>query len=220
MNEHPEIQIIRETSEFVVINKPSGYMVHRSKIAADRFGVVDFLKKQLSCDLAPGHRLDRQTSGVMIFSKNHETSRILNECFANRKVNKVYQTLVRGQFPENITVERKLKSDKGVLQDSATDFKLVEQFKFCALINASPKTGRRHQIRRHLDGISHQIIGDTKHGKGKINALYRQKYALKRMFLHASSLKIDHPLFENEQWSCPLNKELQTILATIREEIV
>jgi tRNA pseudouridine65 synthase len=215
----PLINIIHETKDYVVIDKPSGYLVHRSKIAPDSKGVVDFLRDQLGCDVSPAHRLDRQTSGVMIFSKNTATGRILGDCFLNNKVTKGYIALVRGVFPDSVKVERPLKSDKGVLQDSLTNFELKEQFEYCALVSAFPSTGRRHQIRRHLGGLSHQILGDTTHGKGRLNALYREKYGLNRMFLHASILKIDHPLFSDDlSWTCNLSPVLNNVVELLAAE--
>lgn len=190
------INILRAGPDWAVVEKPSGILMHRSEIAPDRETLVDLLKAQTGRDIYCVHRLDRQTSGVCLVAFDAETTALLQKVFARRQVEKTYLALVRGSFPETLTVERPLTGDDGKKRDATTEFACVTRFKSCSLVRASPLTGRRHQIRRHLAHQMHHIIGDTTYGKGGINREFREKYNLHRLFLHAERLKFTCPRTE------------------------
>jgi tRNA pseudouridine65 synthase len=192
------INVLRTGPEWAVVEKPSGILMHRSEIAPDRETLVDLLKAQTGRDIYCVHRLDRQTSGVCLVAFNAETTALLQKVFARRQVEKNYLALVRGSFPDTLTVERPLTGDDGKKREASTEFGCVHRFRSCSLIRANPLTGRRHQIRRHLAHQMHHIIGDTTYGKGGINREFREKYNLHRLFLHAERLKFTCPRSEAE----------------------
>jgi tRNA pseudouridine65 synthase len=147
----------------------------------------------------PVHRLDRATSGVLVFALNTDIAREISQQFEHRLVSKVYHAVVRGWPPEETHHDVQLKDDRGVLEQAVSDFKRMETYEFeianekfattrLALVEARPKTGRRHQLRRQLRRLNHPILGDTTHGDHWYNTLGRNLGA-PRLMLHASEIQ-------------------------------
>lgn len=178
----------------VAIDKPPGMLVHRSKESADRVFVLQTLRDQLGRRVYPVHRLDRPASGVMAFGLDPDAARDLQESL--RDATKEYLVMVRGETAPAFSSDRPLTSDKGVKQEARTDFERIESRRGFTLLQARPATGRRHQIRRHLAHLGHQVVGDTQHGKGRINRWLREEYGLPRLFLHAS--RVECPMLRAE----------------------
>jgi len=187
------IQCFYEDSHLAVVSKPSGVLMHRSKLATDKITFVELLQKKFGKKVFCPHRLDRQTSGVCVIAFDAQTTSNLQKSFARRQVDKKYLSLVRGHFPDNFSVDRSLKDENGQPKAAFTTFQCVRRFSRCSLILATPLTGRQHQIRRHLAHSAHHIVGDTTYGKGGINRDFRQNHSLHRLFLHAHTLTFDHP---------------------------
>lgn len=210
-----KLRILYQDADLVAIAKPAGMLVHRSDI--DRHEtqfVVQLLRNQLRQRVYPIHRLDKPTSGVLLFALNPETAGLVAEGFNQRKVSKGYLAIVRGYTDESGLIDYPLQRDSGFRQ-SATSAQVdsqeaITQYSRLAtaelpipvgryetsrysLISIQPETGRRHQIRRHMKHIFHPIVGDTTHGDGRHNAMFREQFSLQRLLLAAHRLAFDHP---------------------------
>ncbi len=201
-----ELAILWRDEYLVAIDKPPGIHVHRSEFARQEDNCTRILRDQLNQHIFPIHRLDRATSGVLLFSLDKDMTRELSMQFADRKVGKRYHAVVRGYLPEEGLVDRPLKeSPEKAPADAQTAFRKLAgielpeaigkfpttRYSFAEIL---PSTGRRHQIRRHLAGISHPIICDTIHGDGKHNRFFRERYGVEHLLLFATRLSFRHPL--------------------------
>jgi tRNA pseudouridine65 synthase len=199
------LEIIYEDDFLVAINKPHGLMVHRSKIANDvsEFA-LQLLRDQLGMKVYPCHRIDRKTSGVLLFTKDEKSNRTIQMMFQERQINKKYLAIVRGFTKDSETIDYPLKREDGTIQEAVTSYKTLDKTEIdlpysgqptsrYSLLELSPETGRTHQIRRHLAHIRHPIIGDRPHGCNKQNKLFKEKWDMINMMLHAYSLEFEHP---------------------------
>ena len=203
---NPLLEIIYKDAWMVAINKPHGLLVHRSPIAGDvAVFAVQLLRNQLGAKVWPAHRLDRKTAGVLLFALDPTTNASLHTLFAQRKVKKTYRAIVRGFTEEEGTIERELKNhETGALQEAKTSYRTLARVEMplphaehqtsrYSLVELEPHTGRRHQLRRHMAGINHPIIGDRPHGCNKQNRLWKKTFGLTNMLLHAAELRLPHP---------------------------
>lgn len=169
-------------------------VIHRGW-ARDKLTVSDIVRdKIVNAPVFALHRLDRGTSGVVGFALDKELAAQFQELLQSSKVFKEYIALVRGPLKERLLLEHAIPKEKGGVRVNA----ITEFFPLCrsgrwSLVKAVPKTGRPHQLRRHLKHLSLPIIGDTKYGKGEINRLFREDYGLCRLALHATKLEFNHP---------------------------
>lgn len=199
------LEILYEDEYLVAINKPHGLLVHQSSIArnADEFA-VQLLRDQIGQRVYPTHRLDRKTSGVLLFALDKATNQSLTQQFTDKTITKKYWAIVRGFAPDELTIDYALRKDNGVLQDAVTKIKTVQRTEIdlpfgkhstsrYSLVEAEPITGRMHQIRKHMAHILYPIIGDRPHGCNKQNKLWLEKFGMKTMLLHAHSLTFTHP---------------------------
>ena len=214
------LEILYRDEFLVAINKPSGLLVHRSPI--DRYETefaVQILRDQIGQFVYPVHRLDKPTSGVLLFALDKESASLLGEQFMSRESKKSYIAIVRGYIQERGIIEHALtvKLDKIADKDSSVPIEAQEatteyerlatvELDFAvgkydktrySLVKLHPMTGRKHQLRRHMKHISHHILGDTKYGRGEHNIFIREQFDCHRMLLHASELQIRHP-YTNE----------------------
>ncbi len=214
------LEILYRDEFLVAINKPSGLLVHRSPI--DRYETefaVQILRDQIGQFVYPVHRLDKPTSGVLLFALDKESASLLGEQFMSRENKKSYIAVVRGYIEERGIIEHALtiKLDKIADKDSSvpteaqeatTEYERVATVELdfavgkydktrYSLVKLYPMTGRKHQLRRHMKHISHHILGDTKYGRGEHNIFIREQFDCHRMLLHASELQIRHP-YTNE----------------------
>jgi tRNA pseudouridine65 synthase len=208
-----EFEVLHRCPDFVAVNKPGGLLVHRNRESRDRVFLLQELGKQLGEYLYPVHRLDRGSSGVIVFAFSSEAARDLQGALMSEQAEKEYLALVRGQAPEKGQMTRPLRNDKGERQPCWTEFERIASWSRCSLLRVRIKTGRRHQIRRHMAHLAHHVIGDTTYGKGKINRAMRADFAMPRLCLHAHRLKL--PAFaDNEEVNivAPLFKDLRDFL--------
>lgn len=202
----PLLEILYQDDFLVAINKPHGLMVHRSNIAidVDEFALQQ-LRDQLGIKVYPIHRIDRKTSGILLFSKDKTINKDLHMMFQDRKVSKKYLAIVRGFTEDSETIDYPLKRDDNVMQEAVTYYKTINKTELdlpysghptsrYSMLELSPETGRTHQIRRHLAHIRHPIIGDRPHGCNKQNKLFKEKWSMNSMLLHAYSLEFQHPI--------------------------
>ncbi|NBB92338.1 MAG: pseudouridylate synthase [Gammaproteobacteria bacterium] len=198
-------EILLQDDRLCAINKPTGIMVHRSNIGTDREFVMQNLRDQLGQRVWPVHRLDRATSGVLLFALDPGAARALGGSFMNRRVDKGYLAVVRGWTGANGVVDHPLaRHGRAEPRAARTDYERLASCELpipvggfdtarYSLVAARPETGRRHQIRRHFKHISHHLIGDTTYGDGRHNRLFRRHLDCHRMLLHANRLALEHP---------------------------
>jgi len=177
----------------VAVSKPSGIAVHRGW-SRERIVVLTVLRDQLGRRLFPVHRLDRGTSGVLLFALDPATARGLQEQLAAGRMSKRYLALVRGITADEGLIDHPVpRSPGGPRVPAVTAYRRLATFERYSLLEVVPQTGRLHQIRRHLAHLSHPLVGDVNYGRGDINRKYRAEYALHRLALHAWKLAFDDP---------------------------
>jgi 23S rRNA pseudouridine955/2504/2580 synthase len=226
-----ESHILYEDDWLIVLSKPSGTAVHGGSGLS--FGVIEALRalrpQQKFLELV--HRLDRDTSGCLLIAKKRSALKHLHEQLRDKKVDKRYQALVAGQWPANRfkvkapLLKNTLKSGERVVlvdeegKPSETRFRILESFNNASLIEASPITGRTHQIRVHCLHAGHPIACDNRYGDDDF-ANRTHKLGLKRLFLHAHSLAFIHPnTDERVSFKAPLEPSLISVIKRLRSEI-
>jgi len=203
------LEILYQDDEIIAVNKPANLAVHRSKfVGPDDAFLIDMLREQVGGDVYLAHRLDRATSGVLLSARSKEVAGALGEQFMGRSVQKRYLAVVRGwPDPEQGSIDYALPGsrDTGPRKDAVTDYQRIgvvevpiplgryESQRY-ALVLASPRTGRFRQIRKHFAHIHHPIVGDSQHGRGDHNRLFKLYFASHRLLLHALELEFNHPL--------------------------
>ncbi|MDA3928476.1 MAG: pseudouridine synthase [Prolixibacteraceae bacterium] len=205
-----ELEVLYHDEHLIAINKPHGLLVHRSFIAADvtEFA-IQILRDQIGQRVTPVHRLDRKTSGVLLFALSNEANRSMNIQFQENKVVKKYLAVVRGYTIDEESIDYPLKKENGQMQEAISNYKTLERVELdivlgkhptqrYSLVEVKPDTGRMHQIRRHMDHIRHPIIGDRPHGCNKQNKLFRERWEMMTMLLHANSIRFHHPITNEE----------------------
>lgn len=187
------LSILYRDELLIAINKPAGLAVHRG-LARDRTFALQLVRDQIGRHVHAVHRLDRATSGVLLFALAPGTARRMQERFAAGAVAKRYLALVRGIPPAAGVIDHPVPGDEeGPRVPAVTEFRRLATFERYALVEARPRTGRFHQIRRHFKHLSHPLIGDVRYGKGEHNRLFRERFGLHRLALHALELAFDHP---------------------------
>lgn len=222
-----ELNILYIDDHLVALEKPAGLIVHRNEFT---HGEVDNLlsrtRKQIQQYIYPVHRLDRPTAGLIIFALTKEASKILAKAFLNREVEKYYLAIVKGSTPPTGgTIDRPLrKKPKPEFQDALTHFKTVcsavepiavgpfEHTSY-SLVEVHPITGRYHQIRRHLAGIHHPILGDKKHGHVQYNKAFMENLNLPGLMLQSYRLEFNHPISgEPMKFMSPVAPHIQAVM--------
>ncbi len=215
------LEILYQDQYLVAVNKPSGLLVHKSPIDKDetRFA-LQIVRDQIGQYVYPVHRLDKPTSGVLLFGLTKEVAQNFSDMFLDGSVAKTYVAITRGHTPEFglidhpltqmlDTKEQKLAGTTKDAQDAQTEFQrvatvtlpiLVDKYPTTrySFVKLKPKTGRKHQLRRHLKHISHHIVGDTKHGRGEHNKFFREHFGIHRLLLHALEINFLHPILQKE----------------------
>ncbi|MBX3183149.1 MAG: pseudouridylate synthase [Polyangiaceae bacterium] len=201
------------------MNKPSGLLVHRGWDNDDDVALFRVRDALGGRHVFPVHRLDRGTSGALVFARDREAASQLSRLFEAGHVEKVYWALVRGRPPDEGLIDYAVPRAEGASRVPAvTAFRVMGRSPVdrCSLVEARPKTGRLHQVRRHLKHIHHPLIGDVRHGSGAINRRYRAEYGLHRLALHAASIAFTHPITgEALSVMAPLPDDLRAPLSAL-----
>lgn len=230
------LSIIYQDEYLVAINKPSGLLVHRSMLDKNETQfAMQLLRDQIGQHVFPVHRLDRPTSGVLVFALSADIARKLGEQFATQIIEKTYLAIVRGHIMEQGVIDYALKekldkiADKMANQDkpaqqAVTIFNRLDTFELpfavskyasarYSLVKLTPKTGRKHQLRRHLAHINHPIVGDTAHGDGKHNIFLRHQFNFNQLALTCKSMLLSHPISEEPlMLRCNLDRNIFDLL--------
>lgn len=204
------LEIVYQDEHLIAINKPHGLLVHRSKIANDATEfALQILRDQIGKHVSPVHRLDRKTSGLLLFAFEKDVEIAMHKQFQEGVVEKKYLAILRGYAPEQMVIDYPLAKENGTMQDAVTHFQTLQQAEInvafgkhatsrYSLVEAAPTTGRMHQLRRHFAHIFHPIIGDRKHGCNKQNKFFKEQFEMTTMLLHASELVFTHPVTATE----------------------
>lgn len=225
----------------MAVDKPAGFHVHPPEDQAHRIPLrescLHLLRDQLGRYVYPIHRLDRATSGVLVFALDPESARELSRQFQEREARKVYVAVARGWLPPQGVIDHALQSDSSLeRREAVTRFETIAQRELpepvgryptarYSLVAASPLTGRMHQLRRHFVHVSHPLIGDTVYGDGKHNAFFKERLGIPGLLLKAQLLELRHPrtgstLLLRSEWHgkwhrvfelfglCPLEQEI------------
>ena len=202
----PPPEILYQDEVLVVISKPSGLAVHPSEMVHDRITALSLVRDAVGCFVHPAHRLDRGTSGVLVFTKDREACGKLMQGFASRDFRKSYLCVVRGWAADSGRRDAPLKHSNGKdVQEAVTAWTTLAKTEIegpCgnyatarySLLHVLPETGRFHQIRRHMRDENHPLIGDTQEGDSRQNRFFREKTGVNRLMLHALSLEFQHPV--------------------------
>ncbi len=200
------LEIIYQDSYIVAVNKPAGLLVHRTNFAeeTEEF-LLQKLRNQINQRVYPIHRLDRQTSGVILFALNPTTASLLGKQFQDKHPNKTYFCIVRGYMNEEIELDYAIKKENMKSRvDAVTRFEPLAKVELdiptgpyntsrYSLVKAYPQTGKWHQIRQHLGHLRHYIVGDKRHGDHRHNKTWANKLNCPQMMLHAYQLCFTHP---------------------------
>jgi tRNA pseudouridine65 synthase len=169
-------------------------LVHRGW-GDDAVVALDLARAAIGARVHPVHRLDRATSGVILFALDPECAAALGRMFEASAVEKEYLALVRGVPAEAGVIDSPVpRTEGGPRVPAVTAFRRRATIDRWSLVEAKPQTGRLHQIRRHLKHIGHPIVGDVNYGKGDVNRLFRERFGLHRLALHAARVRLAHPL--------------------------
>ena len=213
----PPLEILYRDEHVIAINKPSGLLVHKSPIDKhETVFALQLLRDQIGQYVYPVHRLDKPTSGVLLFALSSEIAQTMSLLFRSREVEKEYIAIVRGYSADEAEIDYPLKQmldtreqkEQGITkeaQEAQTVSMRLETVELpyavsrypvarYSLVKLEPRTGRKHQLRRHMKHIFHPIVGDTKHGRGEHNKLFREKFECHRLLLHANRVQFVHPI--------------------------
>ena len=240
-----DFDIIFEDEHFIVINKPAGLVVHPGNANYSNTlanGLLYYLKDISALDpLRPGivHRLDMDTSGIIVTVKNEEAHHVMSKLFEKRKVEKEYKAIVWGT-PEGSGViknyiQRDLRNKTAFRvsdttgREAITKYKVIDSFGPLSLVNLYPKTGRTHQLRVHMKSIGHSIFADDKYSGGNKNiksfhsrysSILRRCFKIaKRQMLHASSIKFIHPFTDKKlKFKTKLPSDMLNLIKLLKDE--
>lgn len=211
------LEILYQDEYLVIINKPSGLLVHKSPIDKHETQfVLQMLRDQIGQYVYPIHRLDKPTSGVLLFALTSKIAQTMSLLFRSSLVQKEYLAIVRGftefeadiDYPLKQMLDTKEQKKLGITKEAKraiTQYERLDTVELpyavsrylvarYSLVRLIPKTGRKHQLRRHMKHIFHPIVGDTKHGRGEHNTLFREKFGIHRLLLHSHRVSFVHPV--------------------------
>ncbi|WP_293731252.1 tRNA pseudouridine(65) synthase TruC [uncultured Actinobacillus sp.] len=230
------LEILYQDEYLVAVNKPAGMLVHRSWLERHETQfVMQTLRDQIGQHVFPIHRLDRPTSGVLLFALNSEIAHLLCLQFEGKTVKKSYLAVVRGyltgtaqiDYPLKVQLDKiadKFAQENKEAQSAVTDYQSLQTVEMpwaigkyqtarYSLVRLMPQTGRKHQLRRHMKHIFHPILGDTQYGDLHQNRGLSEKTGVTRLMLHAETLTFHHPITQEPIEICAgLDEQWQTLM--------
>ncbi|STZ77304.1 tRNA pseudouridine(65) synthase TruC [Bergeriella denitrificans] len=229
------LDILYQDNECIAVNKPAGMLVHRSWLdRRETHVVVQTLRDQVGRRVFPVHRLDRPTSGVLLFAFDSRSARALTQQFEHKTARKTYWAVVRGHLPDADTIDYPLKYQPDQIAEALTEATVqeaVSSYRCLARIELpfqsavryptsryswaelEPHTGRKHQLRRHLKHIFHPIVGDTNYGDLRQNHAVSEHLGTQRLMLHARSLCFENLQGEAVEVTAPTDEQWAVWLA-------
>ncbi len=219
-----QLEIIYRDEHYIAVNKPPGIHVHPTPLSKGEDSCMRILRDQIGQWVYTIHRLDRATSGVLLFALSSKAAGATIALFQARKIQKRYLAVVRGYLGKKGTIERAQKEEKdGPFAEAITEFRRLAKAevsvpvgKFStarySLVEVIPQTGRRNQIRKHFASISHPIVGDVPFGDGRQNRLFREHFGIHRLLLMATTLAFQHPFSrEDMTLTTPIPSDVQLL---------
>lgn len=225
-----EKDILFWDEHYLAVNKPSGLFVHKSELDRRADFALHYVRSFAGCHVWPVHRLDRPTSGVLVFALSKEALRELSSLFRERRVMKTYLTVVRGYTEPSGLIDHPLAADKNnTPKQAVTEYTRLKTVELpypvgryptarYSLVEVRPLTGRKHQIRRHFDHLFHPVIGDCVYGDGRHNRFVRDHFQMDRLLLAATELSFTHPFTGIDlKVSAPLCPDMIRVIRTLFE---
>jgi len=200
--------ILHRDARCVAVDKPSGVATHRGW-SDDADPLLQQVRDAVNAYVYPIHRLDRGASGIVLFALDKDAARTFSDAWS--QADKRYLAITRGHPPPNVVIDHAIDG-----KPARTEIWTRDTFGRYALVEARPHTGRLHQIRRHLKHISCPLIGDVRYGKGEHNRIFREQFALHRLALHCTSLRVPHPDGGELAIECALAPDLANAIAAAR----
>lgn len=239
-----DLPLLYLDDHLVAVHKPSGLLVHRSMLDRHetRFA-MQMVRDQLGRRVYPVHRLDKGTSGILVFGLTPDVGRTLSSLFETQQVDKRYLAIVRGWLPDEGDIDHPLQKqlddmekwegmpETAPAQSALTRYRRLAQVELpwqfdryptsrYSLAELDPLTGRRHQLRRHMKHISHPIIGDATYGKGNHNRKFAEEFGVSRLLLACTRLVLPHPVTgERLEIECPLAEEFERVVERLGWEV-
>ncbi|CAA0151473.1 pseudouridine synthase [Tenacibaculum maritimum] len=230
-----KIPIIYQDEHMLCVSKPNNTLVHHahhSRNVSDEKSLLQLLDEQIGGKYYPIHRLDRKTSGIILLAKKTEYVAKFQKLFTNNEIQKTYYGVIRGHSPKTKIIDTPVKGRDGkVYKEAETHLKTLQTITLnipvkpyetsrYSLVELKPKTGRLHQLRIHMNKISHPLIGDAKYGDKNHDMMYVNNFGWENMFLHASSLEFVHPFSKEVLFlKSDLPKDWSSLLKEFKWEI-
>ena len=215
-----KFEIIYEDETLLVLNKPAGIAVHEGKTVRKKDSLLGMLEASYrDRGMKPQlvHRLDKDTSGLLLVAKNSQTAEALKEPFETHEVEKQYLCLLIGRLPNNAgKIDFPLPGREGNPVRALTRYRVIKKFSDTTLVRVAIETGRLHQIRLHFAKLGYPVVLDEQHGDFAFNKRFRKESGLKRQFLHAEKLRLTYKDRERE-WTAPLSQDLDEVLRRLSE---
>ena len=212
------IEIIFEDNSLLTLDKPAGLAVQEGRTVTKResvLGVIESRYREKGITPKLVHRLDQDTSGLLLVAKGQETADQLESLFETRQVEKSYLCLLAGRLPQNEgVIDSPLPGRDGKPVRAVTRFEVEKRFSDTTLARVRIETGRMHQIRLHFAKLGYPVVMDDQHGDFAFNKRFRKQYGLKRQFLHAASLTLDY-VGKKRTWTAPLPEDLAATLRAL-----
>ncbi|MGN6110337.1 MAG: pseudouridine synthase [Kofleriaceae bacterium] len=206
--------ILHRDPRCVAVDKPSGIATHRGWDDSED-ALLQRVRDAVGAYVYPIHRLDRGASGIVLFALDRDAARAFSEAW--ELADKTYLAITRGHPPASAVIDHAIPRAPGEDRVPAvTAIARLDTFGRYALVEAHPRTGRLHQIRRHLKHISCPLIGDVRYGKGEHNRIFRTQHDLHRLALHCTALSVPHPDGGTLAVTCPLAPDLAAAIASCR----
>jgi tRNA pseudouridine65 synthase len=227
------LEVLYRDAALVAVYKPAGWLVHRTRLdQGERHCVLQTLRDQIGQRVYPVHRLDRPTAGLLLFALSSEVAAALGAAFTERRVHKRYLGLARGYLLEAGCVDHALDDaeERRAARCAQTAYRPLARAELpipsaghassrYTLLALSPRTGRRHQLRRHMKHIAHPLVGDTTHGDGVHNRIFRERFAWHRLALCAVELEFEHPVDATPlRLGCAPDASFMAMLAAVSAE--
>lgn len=208
--------MLARARRWAVVAKPGGVACHRSGMVRDRDTLIRRARRRFQTTVHLVHRLDRATSGCLLVAFDPEMAAALHDSLRDDSAVKTYLALVRGywKWDDPFDIDAPMKDDEGVRREAVTRAQVLGRSMDprVSLVLARPRTGRFHQVRRHLRDVDHPVLGDAMHGDTRANRLWRDVHGLPRLGLHCAALDVPDPDGGRITVRCPLPLDLARVL--------